>query len=1211
MQVVVKKATRSQKSIDSHLVKDMREVGGERTSVSSRIADVDELICSGLGVSKAILESVIFCHQEESLWPMSEPSALKKRFDDIFEAVKYTKVIENIKVLRKDHSAKLKLLEKDQEITKTEKNRGLAAEKDMLKLQGDVERLKDESKDLNEARQQLKTQHTEAWKKNENLKNVRAQVTSKRERYEEKQDSVQKLRRNLKEYAESDEELQSMLEQYQERVGSLQQSVEEEKLRYNGLSKENQKTRDALSAKEREMGGLENQQKSYERQIESREQLIKQTARRHNMRGFDLEIDNEQVELFMDKITRLSREQNANFEKSRRETQQELHQAQGVLNGINEKKTVINQQKDAARSTIASNDRRVGQFQADVDRIDIDEGGKATLESSILDVKSRLDRSKTDFQSAAWDNVANDAEQKLQALDLRREKLDTEAFEANKRAKDTARLDLLNKDLKDRQQSLDTMTRAHGEKVNAVIGGQWSASSLESEFQQAINRAKSRVEEPTKQRNGTAREHEQLNFKLNACRTDLKRKQSEQRQAEKIVREAMEDTNDDPSDFPERLARLEEESDIVKTDTSKESATKDYFKECAKTARDHKVCRLCRRGFGSDQRALQDFINRLEKELNREINQEYEASVQQLEEEVKVARAAKSSYDTWHSLSITDIPNLEAEEARLSSRHEELVSELEQHDQTVSEREEELRDVESLSKTVQNIVKYNTDIVNYERQINELVASQAAAGTSRGLEMIQDDQKSVNEQSKTAKVTLNKIVADRDRAKEAINAMELELRDMQSRLSTATFQLEKKIGLEKQIDELRSATREQRETIRSLDQQLQGLAPELSQAQVQYDDIARRGAEKDRRLQEETSGLNDSLNKLQNANREIDHYIRKGGPEQISQTRSSMEQLSATQASIEKEMNDITREVKTIESQLRNVDETKRHITDNQDYRQDKRALDALSAEIEELESHDIENEYQHWSRESERLAREVQKNDVQQSGILAQIKEKDVNLTKLMATYDLEYKNASYKHREAHIKVETTKAAVEDLGRYAGALDKAIMKYHSLKMEEINRIIDELWRRTYQGTDVDTILIKSDSEASKGNKTYNYRVCMIKQDAEMDMRGRCSAGQKVLASIIIRLALAECFGVNCGLIALDEPTTNLDRDNIRALAESLAEIIRIRRQQSNFQLVVITHDEDFLKYMRCEDFADEYFRVSRNAAQHSIIERQQIANVL
>jgi DNA repair protein RAD50 len=164
--------------------------------------------------------------------------------------------------------------------------------------------------------------------------------------------------------------------------------------------------------------------------------------------------------------------------------------------------------------------------------------------------------------------------------------------------------------------------------------------------------------------------------------------------------------------------------------------------------------------------------------------------------------------------------------------------------------------------------------------------------------------------------------------------------------------------------------------------------------------------------------------------------------------------------------------------------------------------------------------------------------------------------------------------------------------------------------MDAINRTIEELWKCTYQGTDIDTILIRSDNETGKG-RSYNYRVCMLKQDAEMDMRGRCSAGQKVLASIIIRLALAECFGVNCGLIALDEPTTNLDRDNIRALAESLHRIIRDRQQQSNFQLIVITHDEEFLRYMKCADFCDNYYRVSRNDRQKSIIERQSIAEVI
>ena len=66
----------------------------------------------------------------------------------------------------------------------------------------------------------------------------------------------------------------------------------------------------------------------------------------------------------------------------------------------------------------------------------------------------------------------------------------------------------------------------------------------------------------------------------------------------------------------------------------------------------------------------------------------------------------------------------------------------------------------------------------------------------------------------------------------------------------------------------------------------------------------------------------------------------------------------------------------------------------------------------------------------------------------------------------------------------------------------------------------------------------------------------MTKDQVEMDMRGRCSAGQKMLASIIIRLALSDSFGQNCGILALDEPTNALDTENIDALAASLVECV-------------------------------------------------------
>ena len=39
-----------------------------------------------------MLENVIFVHQEDSNWPLAEGLVLKRKFDDIFSATKYTKV---------------------------------------------------------------------------------------------------------------------------------------------------------------------------------------------------------------------------------------------------------------------------------------------------------------------------------------------------------------------------------------------------------------------------------------------------------------------------------------------------------------------------------------------------------------------------------------------------------------------------------------------------------------------------------------------------------------------------------------------------------------------------------------------------------------------------------------------------------------------------------------------------------------------------------------------------------------------------------------------------------------------------------------------------------------------------------------------------------------------------------------------------------------
>ena len=110
-------------------------------------------------------------------------------------------------------------------------------------------------------------------------------------------------------------------------------------------------------------------------------------------------------------------------------------------------------------------------------------------------------------------------------------------------------------------------------------------------------------------------------------------------------------------------------------------------------------------------------------------------------------------------------------------------------------------------------------------------------------------------------------------------------------------------------------------------------------------------------------------------------------------------------------------------------------------------------------------------------------------------------------------------------------------------------------------------------------------------------------------MRGRCSAGQKVLGSIIIRLALAETFCSNWGVLALDEPTTNLDAFNIGGLVEALSNILEEKKDDNNFQLIIITHDQEFINLIAKEHW-DCYWKVSKNEKGYSTISKQEIAEL-
>lgn len=85
--------------------------GVKKTSMSTKCAELDVEMSYLLGVSKPILGNVIFCHQEESNWPLSEPKVLKQKFDEIFASTRFVKALDSLKKKKTEILSKIRELD--------------------------------------------------------------------------------------------------------------------------------------------------------------------------------------------------------------------------------------------------------------------------------------------------------------------------------------------------------------------------------------------------------------------------------------------------------------------------------------------------------------------------------------------------------------------------------------------------------------------------------------------------------------------------------------------------------------------------------------------------------------------------------------------------------------------------------------------------------------------------------------------------------------------------------------------------------------------------------------------------------------------------------------------------------------------------------------------------------------------------------------------
>ncbi|OAP56197.1 hypothetical protein AYL99_09376 [Fonsecaea erecta] len=1207
LELNVKKTTRSLKTLECSLVVSRR---GERTVMSSRVAELDLILPEYLGVSTAIIDNVIFCHQDESYWPLSDPTTLKKKFDEIFEAQKYTKAIENIKQIRKKHNEELGKYKILEEHAKLDKDRALKAQKRKEALSDEIETLRKKSEELEKRISHARRMADETWRKGEEYSKILGALEGKRIEAQGRQSTINDLKLHLVEVAETDEWLQTTLSQFQTRQEELAAELSREQEAYIEQQDQMKFLGQQREEKVKLKGKYEQEKEAHERHLERRKQMVREAAAKHQMREYEYLDDDTQVEDFLAKIKKISKHQKESLDRVKLEHTAQRRDAQTLINKLTERKSALQEQRATARRQMDSNDREAAEFQRRVNQITADEGSKAVAESRIDDLQKELQKTREAAEAADWDRKIQSANTELRGFEDVSSRLRDEMVRSSNKAQELAKLSYSKQALKDQQKRLDTLLNAHSDRITVLLGnGTWSADTIEEAHQDNLRSASNEVLAAERERDSINRELEQLQFKQKTVRKDLSGKESEVKMCEQQLRAVIEDG---PEGYEEALKQAEENVKEARENSSGFSGLHDYYQQVLDACSgDKPACRTCMRGFTAGSKTLADFRERINKLIAKTKAHAEQSDPEAAEVEYKRVLDLGVVHQTWKKLVDSEIPAATRETADLDAQRQALLAKLENHDKNVVQKQQVKRDIESIGQIVSSISKCDIEIKSLTTQVEELSAKQSQQSNTRTLEEIQEELSSTDQNARGMQNAIDRLRTEQEQSRAGISSMELELRDLKSVLNDIIFQLDKKAALAARVEEFRANNQKQQEIMENLIEEIEKLDPQIATAQAKYEDVDQRATAREREMSEELSSLSDTVNNLDLLNDQIQAYVVRDGPNQLGRVNRELKSLEQELENLQSEQSRLTREINKTNERIRDGESTRRRYSDNLRFRQESRALARLQKEIEELEGHNAEVDRDRFQQESQKYSMEYNRLSTLQGGLMGEVKSKDNQLSEILEDYKTDLKDAPQRYKEAHIKVEATKAAVEDLGRYGGALDKAIMKYHSLKMEEINTIIEELWRKTYRGTDVDTILIRAENESGRGNRSYNYRVVMVKRGAEMDMRGRCSAGQKVLASIIIRLALAEVFSTHCGLIALDEPTTNLDRDNIESLAQSLKEIIEYRQQQSNFQLVVITHDEDFLRQMECSKFTGTYYRVSRDSAQNSIIERQSIAEVL
>nr|XP_023030234.1 DNA repair protein RAD50 [Leptinotarsa decemlineata]XP_023030235.1 DNA repair protein RAD50 [Leptinotarsa decemlineata] len=1172
--------------------------------ISGRCMDIDSYCATALNVSKSILNNVLFCHQENSAWPLDIPQKLKEKFDEIFDAVKYNKTVDNMRKVIKEKQTDLRVLESHLVNSQRVKDEAASKLAKFNEKKDKLEEVKEKIRQKKDELQPLEKRMREILELEESLGELQSELTKKeaeRKGLIEQQSTIKKHITYI--FEGSDVELQNRMTSFQAEQTSEENIIRELERKKIDITKKAAEISVCIQRKQIRIGQLKEEQKQYRNKLEENKELTERLRLSLELEEFDDINDRLGVSRSLQNALENC---NQTYQKLAKEKDIQEKEFQNRIDEIREKAAGTKQIISSKNNLIQECQAKLKQIRNKLEELDTSDSQLRIVEDKIEKLQATLAKLKNSFNESEKlqeiDQLKEEVESKEQLLD----KLDREYRILQQNFATEQKLDSEKSLVIKKQGEMTSIKSKHSHNLQKLFG----EDIPERNFKRLVQEIQTREENKFKA----------MTFKINQLEKDLA-------QIETTINHQKKKLGNDQNDLALKMKKV---SDVCKgkpfgevlkeTHSKREKLQRNkgeyssgkimYEAFIAKFQKESPCCPICQTDFANKQSAVSNVISQLRSKVESFPNRlkETENELKKTEEFYNKLQQLQPINKDIESLKNVNIPVMQKEIDRLNEIFEEKSMELAAEkvslvnpQELLEASKEIITDAALLDQYMSDIVQANALIEELEQTIVKVPSNRSRQETEAEIDIMKAQLSNIKNRHESAKKMLEQ---HRDRCQN-LN------RDMQA-------ETQKQINIQKLVQEkplLELQNTENNEKLSLLRSEVEELK---GQSQIQERQLKsaiedrQELVEKNRKVKEEERGKivenEKTYGYIQKLLDSLNRYEANDNDNKLDVAVEELAKLKIDEEKLEQEKNKVMEDVSSRKEALAKKESQFRALKDNVTLREKQKLESALVSVIEDLKvnigGYNYRQVYEEKKRKTEDIEkkrREISSMKGQQEEIEQQVRELEKELAKP------EIKNAYNNYKKKYYEVVVNKLGIEDLHKFAVVLEKSVLKFHEERMVHINRTIRELWRSIYRGNDIDYIEIKTDENMTGGagkRRTYNYKVVQVKNNVELEMRGRCSAGQKVLACLVIRMALAETFSAHCGILALDEPTTNLDRENILSLSDALSRIITDRERESNFQLLIITHDEDFLKSLTGVQSLDSFWKVTRNQGGFSNVER-------